>query len=163
MRAAPPVQALSGGIGARQALQRLLQALSAASLAHWAGRWRFGPGPQVALGAAACAALAAWVASLAARPVAHWLVWDGANWTVEVPGSSRVTGQVCVMLDLGDWVLLRFAANMRGKAGAVQRIWLPMSRGEAGAAWHGLRTALHSPAASARADPGALRGAGRDA
>lgn len=63
---------------------------------------------------------------------ARRLAWDGAAWQLQ-PGG--LTGQVTLMVDLGDWMLVRFSPGGR---------WLPLSRREADADWQALRVALHA-------------------
>jgi hypothetical protein len=49
-----------------------------------------------------------------------------------------MVGDARVMIDLGNWILLRFAA-----ASPASRVaWLPLSRRQAGAAWLQWRAAL---------------------
>jgi hypothetical protein len=55
---------------------------------------------------------------------------------------------VTVAIDLDRWMLLQHRAD----APPAQR-WIAVSAGEAGAAWHGLRAALHARVRAAVAVP----------
>lgn len=144
MRHPPPVAVTcSGGVPWRAA-RSALAAAAAASFAAWAsGHLRDGlPAWPVALLFAVLAGVLAWRAA-APRPVE--LVWDGQCWRAD-----GTTGACDLMLDLGDWLLLRLRA-----ADAPAR-WIGVSRGEAGPRFHALRAALYSPAANR--DPAAAPG-----
>jgi hypothetical protein len=132
MRAAPPVQATilshgawRTGIAATWALAASACTAWALGKAGWAGGWP-----------AALAVFAA-VGLLARRRVATdagVLAWDGDAWSFR----GR-PGEVDLMIDLGTWMLLRFAPARPGL-----RAWLAVSTTCAGPAWHGLRAAVYS-------------------
>jgi hypothetical protein len=130
MRVAPPVQALSCSTGLWRSFQQALLALSTAVATGWAGAQLGAEGAMLAGAALAMGLAAAWWAGH--RPVAppRRLAWDGAAWQVE-----GLAGQVRLMIDLGDWMLLRFSPGRR---------WLPLSRRDAGTDWQALRVALHA-------------------
>jgi hypothetical protein len=92
-----------------------------------------------AAGGGIAAALAGW---RAARPLPRTLVWDGAAWSVREADGTVLAGTPRVMMDLGAFMLLRFdrAEPTRER----RRLWLPLSRRSAPAAWHGLRAVLHA-------------------
>jgi hypothetical protein len=140
MRVAPPVQALSCGAGPWQWFQQALIALSTAVATVWAGA-------QLGLDGAALAgvslALGLFAAGWAARrwvTPARRLTWDGAAWQLQPEGQA---GQAALMIDLGDWMLVRFSPGAH---------WLPLSRRQAATDWQALRVALH---ATRRLRPGA--------
>lgn len=142
MRAAPPVGVTCPAAGAWRLAQALLAGVVAAVLLAWAG---------LHLGVAGAGVLACLLATGPAvwvwrrqRPAAAELRWDGQRWTVD-----GTDAEVDVMLDLGGWLLLR----ARPAAGAGR--WLPLSRRDAGPAWHALRAALFSR--SAPPAPGRVR------
>ena len=143
MRVAPPVQALSCSAGPWRSIQQALYALAAAVAAYWAGAQLWGAGPWVALAAVALGlAAAAWAGRALAAP-AQQLVWDGAVWQLRPAGSEPLSGQALLMLDLGGWMLVRFAPAGAGPWRDGR--WLPLSHRDAGAAWQALRVALHAP------------------
>jgi hypothetical protein len=126
----------------------VLCALSTFVLAYWIGS-RLQAG---ALPVALCSlALGLAVAALAARHLRQpqrQLIWDGAAWAVESAQGGRQAGQVTLMLDLGRWMLVRFApaelAATLGRAPPWLQLWLPLSSRDAGASWSGLRAALYA-------------------
>jgi hypothetical protein len=141
MQAAPPVAVVCDGGAAWRAVQVLLQALAAASLAAWVAGHAGAFGPLQAVVAAAAAVLAGGRAWRAAAPQPRLLNWDGEHWRL---GPAGDPGQVDVMIDLGRWLLLRHAVVAASRTAH----WLPVSAAAAGPAWHGLRIALHArPAA----------------
>jgi hypothetical protein len=135
MRAAPPVSVRGSGGWWWRGVQAVLPALAAAALGVWALQRL-----QLPLGWAAPFALA--IAALswqlaAASPID--LVWDGQRWTADA-----VPGRVDVMLDLGSALLLRLRPDAPRR-----HLWMAITAGEAGPAWHGLRVAAyHRPAES---------------
>ncbi len=46
-------------------------------------------------------------------------MWDGRAWSVQAPGAEHMDGQAQLMLDLGGWMLVRFA--LRCIVGAAPR------------------------------------------
>jgi hypothetical protein len=141
MRAPPAVSIdVHPGLGWR-AGQSLLHAGAAAAVALWAGSWLEWPGEWLvpaAVGAAAAAAALGW--RLSATPAMR-LTWSGAQWTLGIAGREAVVlHPPQVMIDLGEWLLLRVQPD-----GAGTRLWLPMARVD-GASWHLLRAAVYSSA-----------------
>ena len=143
MRAAPPVGVPSRSAGPWLRIQQVLHGASAAVAAWWVGAHWVEPGPGLLSASLALAA----VAALAARRLAEapaQLAWDGAAWSLRDEGGEARSGRPRLMLDLGAWMLVRFVPNAAGSRAR----WLPLSRRDAGAAWQGLRIALHAgPAA----------------
>jgi len=151
MRVAPPVQALSCGAGPWNSVQSALTALSAAVGAWWLGAWLREPDPLLAAGSVAFGAAAAWAARRVLEAAPRQLAWDGGAWHVADPGGGRLSGRAELMLDLGHWMLVRFSAD--GSTGAAWRgrLWLPLRRRDAAAAWPALRVALYAAQPSASA------------
>lgn len=87
-----------------------------------------------------------------ARQVPMRLSWNGSHW-VCVPVADAAApvcadtsvGDVDLMLDLGDAMLLRWRPARSAPQGPRAVIWLPVSRHLEAAAWHGLRVALSHP------------------
>jgi hypothetical protein len=77
------------------------------------------------------------------RPVG--LRWDRQSWHFGRASGSFVaqeaTGDLHVAVDLGDWMLLRFAPA----DAPTRRTWLVAQRGSAEGDWHALRCAVYSP------------------
>ena len=66
------------------------------------------------------------------------LNWNGADWSWAPDATAPAAGKLRVMIDLGAWMLLRFAP-----ADAARRAtWLAASRRQAAGAWPQWRTAL---------------------
>jgi hypothetical protein len=86
------------------------------------------------------------------------LSWNGSHW-VCVPVADAATpvwaqavaGDVDLMLDLGDAMLLRWRA-LAPEHGRV--VWLPVSQRAEPACWHALRVALSHPTAATLPHPG---------
>jgi len=72
------------------------------------------------------------------------LRWDGQAWSLRAltpaaaTGPAASGGSCAVMIDLGDWLLLRWS-------GAGGQRWLPLTRTDAPPSWHALRVALRWP------------------
>jgi hypothetical protein len=135
---------------------------------RWCGDLAAWVASQSQLSVAAIAGVALTSATLAAvltwRALQRWnvgsgvLVWDGADWQWSPghgqPGNSQPTpGKLRVMIDLGAWILLRFAPGTSSQAG----VWLTVSRRQAGTSWPLWRAVVFSrrpsPDAIRTADP----------
>jgi len=66
------------------------------------------------------------------------LAWDGAAWSLEIPGQPLFTGQLRVHMDAQTRLLL----SLRGEGRAVHWLWL--ERSMHGACWMDLRRAVYS-------------------
>jgi hypothetical protein len=142
MRVAPPVQALSCSAGPWWSIQLALYASSAAVAFGWTAATLWEPGAG-ALAAGLLAGLVGWWIARRALPVHSTpLAWDGTTWQLQPPSADARCGQVALMLDLGDWMLVRFSP---AGAGRLADVWLPLSRRDTAAAWPALRVALHAP------------------
>ena len=144
MRAAPAVAVQASGGRLWRLVNAVLPALAAASLTMWAlqhaerSAW---PAAMVVLLVVVLVFAAAW---WRAQFAVVALNWDGQRWAAD-----GTPGDLQVMVDLGFALLLRLLPE----AGGAAR-WVPVTRVEAGAAWHGLRAAVYArpvkPAAPAR-------------
>ena len=154
MRAAPPLEFTVRRFGAWRAALALLAVLGAALMAQWwHGADRPRP-PAMALVALAGALLAALPLAQSRRLHACKLRWDGQRWHLAVAqasarshGGEPAAGQLAVAIDLGGWLLLRFAAE----AVAATRLrvphaaWIPLQRRGLEGEWHAIRGTLYSP------------------
>ena len=131
MSNAPPVSVRSHGVGWRL-LQSVLFALAAAALVAWA-LLHVERSPWPAAPAALLVGAIAW-RLLRAAPVD--LAWDGTAWLAD-----GVAGQADLMLDVAGFMLVRWRPVPAGPAR-----WIALSRGDTGAADHGLRVALYARA-----------------
>jgi hypothetical protein len=132
MRVAPPVQALSCSAGHWRLFQQVLAAWAVAVAVAWAGAQLGAESTALAGAALALGLAAAWRVGRRLANSARQLVWDGAAWQLLPEG---LAGQVALMIDLGDWMRVRFSPGAH---------WLPLSRGDAAADWQALRVALHA-------------------
>ena len=74
------------------------------------------------------------------------LRWDGKVWWSDVihgPGSELQSCQLEIMIDAGNWLMLRLKPD--GGPSEGQFSWLPVQRRGLEAHWHALRTAIYSP------------------
>jgi hypothetical protein len=93
-----------------------------------------------ALSLSASAALTA-SGLLAANPQAVDLRWDGRAWHLGPAAGEPVAGKLSVAIDLGPWMLLRFAPALP----QTHATWLPVQRRGLESQWHALRCAVYSP------------------
>jgi len=157
MRAAPALTIVAARGGAWRALAAALAASSGAALAAWiAAHLDLAPPPEV-LAVLAAALAAGCVGWRATRLAALEVGFDGARWSILVveagPGHAW-QGQLRAVIDLGDWLLLRFEPDVP-HASAPR--WLPLARRSVGARWHALRCAVYAPQPAG--EPGAPAGA----
>ena len=75
------------------------------------------------------------------RVPAQSLRWDGQVWQLD-----DVSGELTAAIDLGPWMLLKFAPEMPGRTS-----WLPVQRRGLETQWHALRCAVYSPRPAAEA------------
>ena len=158
MRAPPPVEfACALGRAWRAALSSLV-GLSAAVPFAWglpyaAAQWGHPPGSPlgalgvpllqggVALAVAVMTSGAFWLASRRFDTDERTLRWDGQDWVLAGrDGRSDQRGDAALMLDLGPWLLVRFAPA--AASGARAAVWLALSAGRDAARWAALRGAL---------------------
>ena len=144
MHAAPPVRMVVEAEPRWHAFVAMCAAAAAANASVWlASAGEVSPVALVAIAlvSAAMAAALGWHL-LRRRASCGLMAWDGALWlwtprlpaTVDAPPAP---GELRVMLDLGTWILLSFAVTA-----SKRRIWLPVSRQQAGASWPRWRAAM---------------------
>ena len=107
------------------------------------GAWALDRGDGISLGVASLAWVYAAVLVWRCRQATTWqLAWDGSGWQLTGDGryAAAWRGEVAVMIDLGDALLLRFVST-----DGTSAVWLPLQRGDLPAGWHPLRCALYSP------------------
>ena len=148
MRLAPAVSVTASNAGVWRGLQVLLPAASAGVGVAWAAL-HLGASPVAALGWAACSAMAAaalvwrW---LPAQPV-H-LRWTGSAWQVTPGGSDTFIDlqSAEVAIDFGTLLLLRLrpASAATGLTGSGTRLWIAVTRLEAGPDFRALCVALYA-------------------
>jgi hypothetical protein len=137
VHAAPPVRVTLGRSLGWIAFNASCAGAAAANLTGWALMRAQQPvWPGLALGLVVTLG-AAWAAWRAQSP--SDLNWDGSRWQY-----ADGEGGAVVMLDLGDWLLLRF------EPAQGRRRWIAASRRSAQGPWAALRAALYS---SRPADP----------
>ena len=88
----------------------------------------------VGLGALVLGLLAARAAGRGSAAAACRLAWDGTAWVLQREGRDPLAGQASVMIDLGGWMLVRFAPGPH---------WLPLARRDV-VDGHALTAALYA-------------------
>ena len=144
MRAAPALRLRLESFGVWHAALLGLALLDLLCLVAWA-MLRPASLPAWAWGAVLAGAALGALAAGALRRRAVDLDWDGQAWSLGEPGAAavaRIRGERGVRLDLGRWMLLRFAPAGRGPASVA---WLPVQRRGLERQWHALRCAVFSP------------------
>jgi RNA polymerase sigma-70 factor, ECF subfamily len=139
MHAAPPVRMKLASEAGWRAFVVVVAAAAAANLASWLAALADATAlPAIAISMAACA-LGAAVAWRAVWQGGDGILnWDGADWSWAPDSQEPATGTLHVTIDLGAWMLLRFAP-----ANAPRRVtWLAASRRQAAGAWPRWRAAL---------------------
>jgi hypothetical protein len=152
MRAPPPVEfACAPGRAGRAALSALV-GLAAAVLVAWglpyaAAQWGNPPEASgllqggVVLAVAVMTSGAFWLTLRRFDEGERMLRWDGQDWLLASPdGRPDLRGDAALMLDLGPWMLVRFAPAAAGRARAAR--WLALTITQDAARWAGLRGAL---------------------
>jgi len=144
MHAAPPVRMNLAPDRAWQVFVTLCTSVASANLAAWVALQTQAPTRIAALAAllaaGACAGLLALRWARRRDAVMGVLAWDGLGWHWSPGAAAPCPGDVRVMVDLGAWLLLRFAPMGGGQA----VVWLATSRRHAGAAWPAWRAALYA-------------------
>ena len=157
MRTPPPVE-FSCALGrAWRAALSALAGLSTAVPVAWglpyaAAQWPQPPGSPlgalsipllqgaVVLAVALMTSGAFWLSSRRFDTAERALRWDGQDWVLAGrDGHSDQRGNAALMLDLGPWLLVRFAPATTGSRRAV---WLALTAGSDAARWASLRGAL---------------------
>ena len=144
MRAAPACQVPLLCLGAWRAAVGAVSALGATSLTAWAWTLERPVHPWLWTTVAVTAVVScAATLSLTRRPATQ-LRWDGRVWHLDRERAESVSGDVCVALDLGPWMLLRFN-ELRSPGMEPRVVWLPVQRRGLELQWHALRCAVYSP------------------
>ena len=145
MHAAPPVRMNLAPDRAWQVFVTLCTSVASANLAAWVALQAQAPTRIAALAAllaaGACAGLLALRWARRRDAVMGVLAWDGLGWHWSPGAAALSPGDVRVMVDLGAWLLLRFAPMGGGQA----VVWLAAACHGAAAHWAAWRTALYSP------------------
>ena len=143
MRAAPPFQVTLHRFGVWRGAVMALAGSGLGTSAAWLATQ---PAPigLPALIAAILAVLAILVLgrSLLRTPPMH-LRWDGLSWYLGPNTGEPVPGDLHAAIDLGPWMLLRFAPT--APAARRRAVWLPAQRRGLEAQWHALRCTVYSP------------------
>ena len=152
MHAAPPVRMKLAPDARWHGFVSLCAGLAAANAWGWiatALRWPAMAVVAVAgLAAMLAIALTAW-ALRRGEAAGSVLNWDGAVWSW-APGSTQpIVGEPRVAIDLGAWMLLRFAPIEP----PARARWLTLSRRQAAATWPLWRAVLFSPRPSPESAP----------
>ena len=135
MRASPAVQISLQRFGAWRVAVVLLAAAGMATMAAWL------LGREMPVSSALMMLVAVAMVLTFALAVSLWRVppqrlhWNGQAWHVD-----EMPGELLVAIDLGPWMLLRFAPG-----GSAQAVWLPARRRGLETQWHALRCAVYSP------------------
>ena len=152
MHAAPPVRMSLAPEARWHGFVALCAGFAAANGSAWIVAMLYWPALTVIVVAGLAAVLAMAGATWALRrgePGGGVLNWDGAAWSWAPGPTQPVAGEPRVVIDLGAWMLLRFAPIEPPS----HTRWLALSRRQAAAAWPLWRAALFSPRPSTEAVP----------
>ena len=144
MRASPPIEIAVSRYGWWRGAIAALVLVSAATTLGWllASVGQIGWGFGAAAAATTLASIG--LASTCLRTPPMTLRWDGQAWHLAAAGEAGGRpGELQVAVDLGPWMLLRFATQADGGRRAV--VWLPVQRPGLEARWHAVRCAVHAP------------------
>jgi len=148
MRAPPPIDISLTRFGCWRGALAILALGTGAVIAAWLLASADAQPPALRVGVALAAVLALGALLSAARVAAVELGWDGAHWSCAVLDGGRagppLPGELTVAIDLGSWLLLRFAAA-DPQGGRLPVRWLPVQRRGLEPQWHALRCAVHAP------------------
>ena len=148
MRAAAPIEVTVKSSAAWETGVAVLCGIGLAGIGAWADAGRDQHGLFWLIAAAAASGV---IALAAVRPLLDApsrLRWDGAAWRLASGASHPAgdepgpAGRLQVMIDLGDWMLVRFVDG----SGWRRRVrWLALQRSADPAQWHALRCAVFAP------------------
>jgi hypothetical protein len=146
MRAAPAFQVSLRRFGVWRLGVLALIALGLCNVSAWVLAREQATGLQfwMALLASVVIILALTMSLLRLPPVN--LRWDGLSWHLGAPdvrAVDMVAGDVQAVIDLGPWMLLRFAESSSPRRPKTQ--WLPVQRRGLEGQWHALRCSVYSP------------------
>ncbi len=152
MRAPPPVEyACAFGLAGQAALSSLV-GLVVAVLVAWglpyaAAQWVDPPAAPdllqggLVLAVAVMTSGAFWLTLRRFDGGERTLRWDGQDWVLaSADGRTDLRGDAALMLDLGPWMLVRFAPAAARRARAAR--WLALTITQDAARWAALRGAL---------------------
>jgi hypothetical protein len=155
MHAAPPVRMSLGVDPGSRVFVIVCSTGAAANFTAWVAGALQQPATVVGAVALLSAAVAAALSRhlLRRRALGGVLAWDGATWrwrSASAPTAdlAEAAGDVRIMIDLGQWLLLRFEPAPPQRQAVA---WLAVSRQQAGAAWPQWRAVLFSRRGDARA------------
>ncbi len=152
MRASPPLRITVRRFGVWRACVGGVMAAVLAALAAWALAGERPSGlALLGVGAGALPLLAGAAGLL--RCAAFTLRWDGQAWRLNDgmdADDDAPAGELCVAIDLGAWLLLRFD-RPPGRFGR-RAAWLPVQRRGLEAQWHAFRCGVYSPRPAAGRD-----------
>ena len=155
MRASPAFQLTIDRFGAWRAALAVPWLAAACALCAWLLSGEFSVA-RAAAGAAGVVVLAACLRP--ARIEAMSLRWDTRAWWLG-PASTRGEepwrGTLAVALDLGPWMLLKFAHDVTD--GGPRTTWLPVQRRGLEPHWHALRCAVYCARPALGHDAGLTR------
>jgi hypothetical protein len=97
-----------------------------------------------------------WLSRKNAAANERTLRWDGQDWMLvgAALGSPDQRGDAALMLDLGPWMLVRFAPYAAASGGFGAGTWLPLTLAGDPARWAALRGALWNWRGESRAGTG---------
>ena len=139
MHAAPSVRMSLAPDRAWRGFVVICAGAAAANLAAWFAALADSMAPTAIIVSSLACALGATLAWRVVRRQGTGLLnWNGVDWSWAPDATAPAVGKLRVMIDLGAWVLLRFAP-----ADAARRAtWLAASRRQAAGAWTQWRAAL---------------------
>jgi hypothetical protein len=146
MRASPAFSVVVERFGVWRVAVALLVMTCFGVIGTWAVQVADQHGSELIVGVGLATCLAGLAALWSARMAPVELRWDGRVWRLRQGPASAAeppAGELRVVLDLGPWMLLRFAS--RAPTGRSRIDWVPVQRLGLEAHWHGLRCAVHAP------------------
>ena len=139
MHAAPPVRMNLAPDKSWRGFVVICAGAAAANLVAWLAALADLIAPTaIAASLLACAVSATLAWRVMRRKGNGVLNWDGADWSWAPDATAPATGKLRVMIDLGAWMMLRFAPA----DAALRTSWLAPSRRQAAGAWPQWRAAL---------------------
>ena len=150
MRSAPAFELDLRPGWAEKATCSVLGAATAGALAAWLESYletaTVGRPPLLAIGLGV-ALVGGWLAWTLTPRCAGRVAWYDGHWTLQLELGQPQEGSLLPMLDLGNWLLLRFRPLPSGRPR-----WFGVGCSSAGAAWHPLRATLFAPGRAQRSD-----------
>ena len=155
MRAAPAFQLTIDRFGAWRTALAVPWLAAACALGAWllAGEWTL---PRTAACVMGLLPLAAYPWLARVPPMS--LRWDTETWRlgpVVLRGEEPWPGRLAVAIDLGPWMLLKFAHHVTDRRARIT--WLPVQRRGLEPQWHALRCAVYCARPAQGHDAGLTR------